>query len=208
MRIEKLNSNKVKVTLTGDDLVNYDINVERLSGDSAELHSFLFRIMDTIHKETGFSLYNGQVVVEARTAGDGMTLVISKLLSGKGVTETVKNGRRIIARASERCKGKGVYFFRSFDDLCEAVIQIDNAVHSDSLLYKMNEKYCYLLNFENPYFDNDEQLCSVISILREFAERNASYNGQYKRVTEYGNLIARDKELVAMAENLRKINQN
>ena len=72
----------------------------------------------------------------------------------------------------------------------------------------MNEKYCYLLNFENPYFDNDEQLCSVISILREFAERNASYNGQYKRVTEYGNLIARDKELVAMAENLRKINQN
>ena len=206
MRIEKLNSNKVRVTLTGDDLVNYDINVERLSGDSAELHSFLFRIMDTIHKETGFSLYNGQVVVEAHTVGDGMMLIISKLLSGKGVTETVKNGKRIIARASERYKGKGVYFFGSFDDLCEAVIQIDDAVHSDGLLYKMNEKYCYLLNFENPYFNNDEQLCNVISILREFAERNASYNGQYKRVTEYGKLIAKDKELVAMAENLRKIN--
>lgn len=207
MRIEKLNSNKVKVTLTGDDLVSYNINVKKLSGNSAELHSFLFRIMDTIHKETGFSLYNGQVVVEARAAGDGMTLVISKMLSGRGVTETVKNGKRIIARASERCRGKGVYFFESFDDLCEAITQIDNAVHSDSLLYKMNEKYCYLLNFENPYFDDDERLCNIVSILREFAERNISYNGQYKRVMEYGKLIAKESELEAMADSLRKINK-
>ena len=98
MRIEKLNSNKVRVTLTGDDLVGFDINAERLSKNSAELHNFLFKIMDTVHKETGFNPHNGQVVVEAQSAGDGMTIVISKINScGRGVTETVRDGKRIKA---------------------------------------------------------------------------------------------------------------
>lgn len=44
MRIERLAENKVKVTLTGDDLSGFDINVKKLSKNSTELHSFLFKV--------------------------------------------------------------------------------------------------------------------------------------------------------------------
>lgn len=63
MRIEKLNKDKIKVTLTTAELINLDIDVKRLSPDSKELHTFLFHIMETIREETGFNPYNGQVVV-------------------------------------------------------------------------------------------------------------------------------------------------
>lgn len=53
MRIEKLNKDKIKVTLTTAELINLDIDVKRLSPDSKELHTFLFHIMETIREETG-----------------------------------------------------------------------------------------------------------------------------------------------------------
>ena len=52
MRIEKLNKDKIKVTLTTAELINLDIDVKRLSPDSKELHTFLFHIMETIREET------------------------------------------------------------------------------------------------------------------------------------------------------------
>lgn len=208
MRIEKLNSNKVRVTLTGDDLVGFDINAERLSKNSAELHNFLFKIMDTVHKETGFNPHNGQVVVEAQSAGDGMTIVISKINScGRGVTETVRDGKRIIARVNEKRKGVGTYYFDSFDDVCEAVMSIKDNAHSTNELYKINGGYCYLLDFENPCFDEEKELCEAISVLREFSVSELAQKLQHIRVKEYGELVAKGSELISMAENLRKINK-
>ncbi len=208
MRIEKLNSNKVRVTLTGDDMMGFDINAERLSRNSAELHNFLFKIMDTVHKETGFNLHNGQVVVEAQSMGDGMTILISKInCVSKGVTETVRNGKRIIARVNEKRKGTGTYYFESFDDLCKAVTMINDEVHSTNSLYRMENGYCYLLDFENPYFEEEKNLCEVISVLREFSSKELAYRNQHIRVREYGEFVAKNEELISMAENLRKINK-
>ena len=208
MRIEKLNSNKVRVTLTGDDMMGFDINAERLSRNSAELHNFLFKIMDTVHKETGFNLHNGQVVVEAQSMGDGMTILISKINSvSKGITETVKNGKRIIARVNEKRKGTGTYYFDDFEDLCKAIIMIKDEAHNLNALYKAENGYFYLLDFENPYFDEEKNLCEVISVLREFSNRELAYRHQHIRVREYGEVIAKGEALTSMAENLRKINK-
>ena len=88
MRIEKLNKDKIKVTLTTAELINLDIDVKRLSPDSKELHTFLFHIMETIREETGFNPYNGQVVVEATPSQDGISILVKRLNKGiKKITE-------------------------------------------------------------------------------------------------------------------------
>ena len=79
MRIEKLNNDKVVVTLTTADLTTLDIDIKQLSPNSKELHTFLFHIMETIHKETGFNPYSGQVVVEATPSSEGITILVSRL---------------------------------------------------------------------------------------------------------------------------------
>ena len=88
MRIEKLNKDKIKVTLTTAELINLDIDVKRLSPDSKELQTFLFHIMETIREETGFNPYNGQVVVEATPSQDGISILVKRLNKGiKKITE-------------------------------------------------------------------------------------------------------------------------
>ena len=51
MRIEKLNKDKIKVTLTTAELINLDIDVKSFRPiQKGELH-FLFHIMETIRKK-------------------------------------------------------------------------------------------------------------------------------------------------------------
>lgn len=82
MKIEKLNKDRIKVSLSSTDLYELDIDVKKLSPNSQELHSFLFQIMETIREETGFNPYNGQVVVEATPSTEGMDIMVSRV-SGK-----------------------------------------------------------------------------------------------------------------------------
>ena len=208
MRIERLTENKVKVTLTGDDLTSFDINVKKLSGNSTELHSFLFKIMETIHEETGFNPYSGQIVIEAQSVGDGITIIISKIEQGIGKTvEKTQNGRRIRARIREERKGCNTYYFDSFEDLCSAVQHIDSEVHQYGAVYKLGKSYCYLLNFEGEALQNRELLYNTVSVLAEFSERSSIFPMQYLHVREHGTLIAEGEELISMADGLRKINK-
>ena len=106
MRIERLNNDKIKVTLTTSDLVNLDIDMEQLTPDSRELHTFLFHIMETIREETGFNPYNGQVVVEASPSRDGMSIVVSRLNtnSSRITRQQFKNasGVKAVPKRSEK----------------------------------------------------------------------------------------------------------
>lgn len=203
MRIERLAENKVKVTLTGDDLIGYDINVKNLSHNSTELHSFLFKIMETIHEETGFNPYNGQIVVEARSAGDGISIIISKICKGERQTvETVIKGHRVRARIRE--EGINTYYFESFDDMCEALVNLNNEVHRCGSLYKLDGVYCYLLDCSNPFFRSKSELYAAVSVLAEFSSGNSVFPMQHIHVEEHGTLIAEGESLIAMADGIKK----
>ena len=114
MRIEKLNKDKIKVTLTTAELINLDIDVKRLSPDSKELHTFLFHIMETIREETGFNPYNGQVVVEATPSQDGISILVKRLNKGiKKITEEqFKKVVSVKPKKKESRNDSGFFLFR------------------------------------------------------------------------------------------------
>ena len=57
MRIEKLNKDKIKVTLTTAELINLDIDVKSFRPIQKNYIHFYFIIMETIREETGFNPY-------------------------------------------------------------------------------------------------------------------------------------------------------
>lgn len=109
MRIEKLNKDKIKVTLTTAELINLDIDVKRLSPDSKELHTFLFHIMETIREETGFNPYNGQVVVEATPSQDGISILVKRL--NKGIKKITEEQFKKVVSKIRMLKHKNVLVF-------------------------------------------------------------------------------------------------
>ena len=52
MKIERLDSNQIKVVITEADLKKLDTSVDELRPNSLELHTFLFKIMEQVKIET------------------------------------------------------------------------------------------------------------------------------------------------------------
>ena len=120
MRIEKLNKDKIKVTLTTAELINLDIDVKRLSPDSKELHTFLFHIMETIREETGFNPYNGQVVVEATPSQDGISILVKRL--NKGIKKITEEQFKLFRSSLKRKNWvRNVYFILKLLMICAAL---------------------------------------------------------------------------------------
>ena len=220
MRIEKLNENKIKVTLTSNDLNSYDINLQNLHHNSTELHSFLFKIMETIQKETGFNPYNGQVAVEAQSDGTGLSIVVSKIGTfNQHITEKTKGKKKIKARIKDekastaekapvedyRCLS--VYYFDSFDVMCAAICEMEDSVNAMSMLYKYENKYCYMLDLDELIVTDRAKLFRTVGVFSEFATGRLDGRMMGLHIKEHGKLIAEGEDLVTMARELQKINK-
>lgn len=200
MRIEKLTGNRIRVTLTTADLTDMDINIRQLTPDSAELHSFLFYIMEAVREETDFNPYNGQVVVEATPSKDGISLIISKLGT---VKESALCGRhRKIAAIRPKIKNtpsySGLYYFDNFDNLCEALTRLEDEALIDSRLYRLSNDYCLMLR-------NSRRFERSGYILSEFASGRSRYPMHAEHITEHWTLVAAGEKLRNMAGEITKL---
>lgn len=199
MRIEKLNSDKIKVTLTTADLINLDIDVEQLTPDSKELHTFLFHIMETIREETGFNPYMGQVVVEATPSRDGISIMVSRLNeSSRRITKSQFDKASSIKAKIKKTAKAEIFYFDVFDDMCTALKQLDNTSLMAGSLYKLNNIYCFIIK-------NEPQYIKCINIMTEFSAGKSAYPLQMTYIKEHGKLVARGSELVFMAEKIQRL---
>lgn len=200
MRIEKLNNDKIKVTLTTSDLINLDIDVKQLAPDSKELHTFLFHIMETIREETGFNPYSGQVVVEATPSRDGISILVSRLNSNsKRITRTQFKKASSVKAKLKKSVNNEIFYFDNFDDLCSALKELE----SDSLLagslYRLNNTYCFAIK------NNELSHEKCLGIMAEFSAGKSGYPLQMTYIKEHGHLIAKGSELLEMAEQIKQL---
>ena len=199
MRIERLNSDKVKVTLTTADLINLDIDMEQLTPDSRELHTFLFRIMETIREETGFNPYNGQVMVEASPSRDGMSIVISRLATpAKRVTKRQFYTASGVKVATKQAEKTSIFYFDNFSDLCGALVRIEGASLVCATLYRLNSTYCFTI-------PNKPCHKQCIHIMLEFSAKQSAHPMQMTYIKEHGTLVAKGTKLFEMTEKIKQL---
>lgn len=201
MRIEKLTDNKIKVTLTTADLLHLDINIEQLTPDSKELHAFLFHIMETIREKTDFNPYSGQVVVEATPSREGISILVSKLSDG----ERIARGQlRKISSVRPKVKKSGpqyeVYYFDDFENLCGALVRLQDEAVSECALYRNKNSYCVMLG-------KSKRLEQSALVLNEFSERKSFYPMQAEHVMEHWTLVADGEKLRSMIDGIAELNR-
>ncbi len=199
MRIEKLNDDKIKVTLTTTDLINLDIDVKQLAPDSQELHTFLFHIMETIREETGFNPYSGQVVVEATPSRDGISIMVRRLKgSKKHITrEEFNRATSVNAKVKREIKTE-IFYFMSFDDLCAALKELEHDDLLSGSLYSLNKTFCFAIN-------NESRFNRCIHIMTEFSADKSIYPLRLTYIKEHGELVAKGSELLEMAERIKQL---
>ena len=79
MKIEKLTENKLKITLTIDDLTERNIDLQSFIYNSPESQDLFWDMMNEAEKEYGFDVDESMIYVEASSSGTGLfTLIVTK----------------------------------------------------------------------------------------------------------------------------------
>lgn len=200
MKIEIVENQKIKVTLTVNDLLYYNLKPETLSPNSPELHKFLFYIMENVRKETGFNPYSGQVVIEAVQSSAGITLYISRMKNEAHRRPVPKkiNPEKVRVSSARRVPAKNRYSFDEFSNVCGALRYMGNGALGVSSLYKYNNKWYFILGACKTFEESHCVLC----------EHCTDFGGMIYSETflqEHGEMIAKEASLVSMAEGIRKL---
>lgn len=189
MRIERVEGNrKIRVMLSQDDLNEMNINIHTLTPDSPELHSFLFRVMEFIKRETGFNAQHGQVMVEASPESGGITLTVTKI-------GTARERRRIdpkTVRVKKKTASAKLYRFPDFNALEEYLRGAESTVLGEMCLYSYNGAYFMAAK-------------SADRRLSEFADRIPLVGTSELFLSEHGKLIACGEKLINMADGVKNL---
>lgn len=184
MKIIRLEQDRIKVILSERELIDMNIDIETLSPNSPELGGFLRAVMDAVRAETGFSLENGQVMVEASTYKDGLILLLYRKKQKSKIKGVKVSGR----------KESAVFEFHSFDDLGKMLLNTEKRYILTMRLYR--HKGCLYIAIPKS---------SIPFLMYEFSLKNGKSALCESVLSEYGCLIADGDRLLLMAKGLKNI---
>lgn len=182
MKIEKLNENKIKITLSSDDLKARNIDVQSFIYNTPESQDLFWDVMKEAEKEYGFSVDESMVYVEASATATGIfTLTVTKTANSLNQTNTHKK----VKRPNYKLKRKNtitplnncIYKFSSFDDICDFCKFSNIENFGNNALYELDSNY-YLLTTTVPN-------CNIL----EYAIKEHHIDILLAKISEYGKKI-------------------
>lgn len=150
MKIEKITENKIKVTLTLNDLQERNIDLNALSYNSPQAQRLFMDMMHIAESEHGFLVGESQVFIEALpTPPEGFEIIVTKVEDDKEFESIHKYIKNKLKRSDLSSKKKSrrvsvnvyIYSFDTFEDLCEGIKQMNPYYTGESSLYKYQNSY-------------------------------------------------------------------
>lgn len=154
MRIEKLNENVLRVTITLSDLEERNIDLGSLNYNSPAAQELFWDMMEQAEEEYGFASNDSQLIFEASPESEeGFVVTITKVDSDgefesiqKYIKSKYKNCElRQKKKRSKVCSALKIYCFESIDDLCKLSKRICSYYKGESSLIKCKDSYYLLL---------------------------------------------------------------
>lgn len=224
MKIEQIAPDKVKVTLSEDDLVNMEIDPTCFLSDTNALNGFIIELMHEIYEKTDFNPYHGNITMEAQPENKGLTILLSKgnfkppmFTQGRaevrgiigipkseipGFRDKPKRKKKVIKSVSVRKptdapKAMQTFIFDDFEDVCQALIRMSDDVIKSTELYRMDSGYAVLIPTTVHCLDD-------IAMVMEFA-LEVKRGIVFEHIREHGEMIASGDELMAMIDGIKNL---
>lgn len=200
MKIEKLNDNKIRITLNLTDLEENHIDFHTFMSNSIESQKIFLDMLDKAEKEVGFVTDDYRVMIEALAMSDGnFVLTVTRFESERTNTTYRKKKVNIKRKVNEIDNKKAIYCFNTFDEYCSFCNFLNNNIlkhmndFADSMsLFEYNSKYYLVIS--NIHI-NTNLLKTFCSSITEFASFIEEANLFENKLLEYGNLIMKDNAI-------------
>lgn len=197
MKIEKLNENKLKITLSSEDLKARNIDVQSFIYNTPESQDLFWDVMKEAEKEYGFIVDESMVYVEASATAAGIfTLTVTKANNSMNQS----NLRNKLKKPNYRLKRKNVnspldnsiYKFNSFDDICDFCKTSNIDTYGENSLYEFDSNYyLYISSIPN-------------SNILEYATKEHNADLLIAKISEYGKTVIEKDALKIISDNFVK----
>jgi len=181
MRLERLTANKIKISLSSDDLFERGLSKEDIWKDSIKWHQLFHDMLEEASEEFDVD-FEGSVGVEIFSLqAQGMVMIIT--VDDASDEEILYDGFIEMQVRLEGCDDL-LFIFQAFEDVIGLCKSLDIAGISGGNLYSINNKYFYHLQKKE-----DEDLEKAAAILAEYGD--ASIVSPHW-LEEYGKLIVKN----------------
>jgi adapter protein MecA 1/2 len=194
MKIERISENIIKVTISLKDLKERNIDFHSLTHNSIAAQELLWDMMDIAEIQYGFNFSNAHIVFEPiKDFKEGFTITITQLNDDtelhhlqnyiknkfvKNIPHENRKARKIIYPI------RLVYWFKNFDDICDAANKIHYMYSGDSTLFKLKEKYYLVLKSTKP-----GNYTRLEILLNEYGNKVKNSNFYEGYLNEYGEIL-------------------
>ena len=201
MKFEKLSENKIRVTLTMQDLYEKEIDFHVFMSNPIQSQSILLDMLEEAKKEVGFDPEDYNLKIEALSLADtNFIFTITKIIPEIERPKTTKKKFTVKKKSLNPSSTQAVYNFRSFDDFC-CFLQLleksnlltfaEKVAHSISL-YRYKENYYLLMEHISPEIVNKIKFYANIT---EFAKYITNSKVFASKLKECGTLMIKNNAL-------------
>lgn len=194
MKIEKLNEDKIRITLNLEELKNKNVDFHSFMSNPIETQSFFLDMLDEAEREIGFSTENYRIAIEALAMSNGnFIFTVTRIQEQNKFTKKKLHIKKKIETLGK--SNTSIFEFENFEDFCDFCNYLNNSIFvtikdyiKSNILYKYNEKY-YLVFKNNkiePIVFNS--FCASMS---EFSKSIRNAEIFENKLKEYGTIIVK-----------------
>lgn len=196
MKIEKINDNKIRVTLSTRELEERNLNFQSLRYNTPEAQTLFWDMMKQAENEHGFKTTNCQLFIEAASLNNDQFVVTVTKLQDKVLPPSTQKKKAPALELKVRKKSQTesentIYKFNDFEQICSLISNLDIKKDLPSSLYEYNGSYFLIMR-------SSKKVHLLALEFGEIVKDSISIEGFLK---EHGNKIIEKNAINKISEN-------
>jgi len=199
MKIEKLNENKIRITLNIEDLKEKDIDLHTFMSNSIESQKIFLDMLDEAEREVGFITDDYKIMIEALALANGtFILTITKVDTDSSKEKKKLRKVNIRRKIPDFNTPNSIYKFSCFDDFCKFCNIFKHYTCKD---IKLISKKLSLYLYNNDYYLLVNNMNNTLHITKQFINMIVEHatpvhnNLFLAKLQEYGKIIIKDNAI-------------
>lgn len=199
MQFEKLNEDKIRITISHKDLEEKHIDFHSFMANPLQSQNLFFEILSEAEKQVGFVTKNYQIRIEALATSTGdFVFTITRSVPDSGLKVPVKKKVKIKRKKTNLTSSQAVYSFNCYDDFYYFMKFLKNQninitdISKKVVLYEY--KNTYYLAFDNINLDSP-LTNKFYSLITEFGSYVANSDLFIRKLTEAGKVVIKNSSI-------------
>ena len=199
MQFEKLNENKIRITLNIKDLEEKNIDFHSFMSNPIKSQDLFFDMLQEAEKQIGFVTENYQIRIEALAMSSGDFVITVTRAIPESVPKTpTKKKLKVKRKTLNINSSQVVYEFDTYDDFYFFMKFIKNQnlniknISKNVVLYEYKDKYFFVLNKIDL---NNSLIHKFYSLASEFGKYVSNSELFIRKLSEFGNVIIKNSAI-------------